>query len=387
MARRRSDRERATSEAAAALPNPDLPARPGAWLPRRLRPTREGWWFLIATLLVGVAAVNAGLNLLFGVFGMMLFLILASGIMSELTLRRLTVSRRLPPVVHAGAPFLTGIAVRNDKPRAPTFSLEVEDLAAERPVERRCYFLKLPAGRQQETSYRHVLPRRGLHRLIGFRLSTRFPFGLIRKSRDVAAPAELLVYPALVPVPMLELTDRLAQHPARHAPRPARGGEFHGLRDFRPGDDPRQIHWRSSARRGRRLVREGEDESGQRVLVVLAIPAVASGLSGESAGAGAPDLERAISLAASVALHLLQRGLSVGLRAPGIDLPPGTGPVTTGALLRALALFDPRRDEPRRDGPPKGMAPAPLPQVCITPGHPEPSVVVVAPPHPGQSAA
>src|SRR3978361_2298220 len=62
---------------------------------RRFPPTREGWWFLIATLLLGLAAINAGLNLLFLVWGMMLFLILASGVLSELCLRKLE-ARRSP---------------------------------------------------------------------------------------------------------------------------------------------------------------------------------------------------------------------------------------------------------------------------------------------------
>ena len=113
-------------------------------LPRRFPPTREGWWFLLATLLVGAAAVNGGINLLFLVFGMMIFLILASGVLSELALRGLEVTRRPPAAIHAGTPYLMGIAVRNGKRRLPTFSLEVEDLVAGRPVDRRCYYLKLP---------------------------------------------------------------------------------------------------------------------------------------------------------------------------------------------------------------------------------------------------
>ena len=110
-----------------------------------------------------------------------------------------------------------GMAVRNGKRRVPTFSLEVEDLIEGKPVDRRCYYLKLPAGRVQETAYRHTLARRGVHRLTAFRLSTRFPFGFIRKSRDVEAPAELIVYPALVPVPDIALTAGRAEAGAGRA--------------------------------------------------------------------------------------------------------------------------------------------------------------------------
>src|SRR5947207_8088991 len=89
---------------------------------RRFPPTREGWWFLIATLLLGLASINAGLNLLFLVWGMMLFLVLASGVLSELCLRHLTVLRKVPGAIHAGSPYLMGIALSNRKRRLPSFS-------------------------------------------------------------------------------------------------------------------------------------------------------------------------------------------------------------------------------------------------------------------------
>jgi uncharacterized protein (DUF58 family) len=307
-------------------------------LNRRFPPTREGWWFLIATLLVGAAAVNGGINLLFLVFGMMIFLILASGVMSELSLRRLTVTRRIPAAIHARAPFLMGIAVRNDKRRLPTFSLEVEDLLDARPVERRCYYLKLPAGRTQETAYRNTLPRRGLYHLTGFRLSTRFPFGLIRKSRDVDGSAQLLVYPELVPVPEGHLSIFATTSGRQQAQRLARRGDFHGLRPYRSSDDPRDIHWKVSAKRGAPFVRESEDETGHAVVVVLENERATP-----TAGApGEPPFEAAVSLAASLALALLRRGLAVGLATHDGFLAPAEGPIHRAALLRALALIAPR---------------------------------------------
>ena len=95
------------------------PRRARRWLGPggRFPPTREGWWFLVATVFIGLGAVNAGLNLLFALWGMMLFLIVASGVLSELVLRGLDVRRAPPPVVHAKTPFLMGIALTNRKRR------------------------------------------------------------------------------------------------------------------------------------------------------------------------------------------------------------------------------------------------------------------------------
>ena len=311
---------------------------------RRFPPTREGWYFLIATLLIGLAAINAGLNLLFLIWGMMLFLILSSGVLSELCLRKLEVRRATPLSVHAETSYLMGIALSNEKKRLPSFSVEVEDLVDGHPIDKRCYFLKLPAGRTQETAYRHVATRRGRLRLSGFRLSTRFPFGLIHKSKDVIAPAELLVYPALCPVPA-ELLRGFASHHGRgeHKWR-SRRGEFFGLREFRQGDDPRDIHWRTSARRGAPFIRETEDDEGQEVCLVVDNAANGAGdlqVNAAAALRADDEFEKMISLAASLASELLHRGYRVGLAARGEEITPEGGQAQATRLFRFLALIQP----------------------------------------------
>ncbi|HEY8924222.1 MAG TPA: DUF58 domain-containing protein [Polyangia bacterium] len=376
-----------TSEAAGLLDPPrprraSLFARRGLrWLAprRRFPPTREGWYFLVATLLIGLAAINAGLNLLFLVWGMMLFLILASGVLSELCLRKLEVRRASPQAIFAESPYLMGIALSNGKRRLPSFSVEVEDLVDGHPIEKRCYFLKLPAGRTQETAYRHVAPRRGRLRLSGFRVSTRFPFGLIHKSKDVAAPTDLLVYPALCPVPLDLLRGFTSHHGRGYHKWRSRRGEFFGLREFRQGDDPRDIHWRTSARRGGAFVRETEDDEGQEVKLVLdngtPTPGVEPAQAGDSSPSSAPAFERAVSLAASVACELLNRGYRVGLAVRGEEIAPESGPAQATRVLRFLALIE--RAAPGAPAPNAGRGGAVL---RITPGR-APEVGLEATPH------
>jgi uncharacterized protein (DUF58 family) len=302
---------------------------------RRVPLTREGWWFLFATLVVGAAAFNAGINLMFLVFGMMICLILANGFMSWTSLWGLDIRRRHPAAVHAGTPYLMGIGVRNIKRRLPTFSLEVEDSTDDRPVDRRCYFLKLPAGREQETAYRNVIPERGLHRLTGFRITTRFPFGLIRNARELPMTEEIIVYPALVPVSPQILGGGETASTAQDSMRPNRSGDFHGLRDYQHGEDPRQIHWRASARRGRLLLRENEDDTGRVAMVILDEGEV----SPQATHPG--SYEAAVSLAASAALVLLRQGFEVGLCAGTLFLGPSAGNQQGTAVLKALAQVQP----------------------------------------------
>src|SRR6185295_10624212 len=215
------------------------PARPPWWRrlrpPRRLSFTREGRLIVILSVGVGFAAINTGNNLLYLLLGWLLSFIIASGLLSEMTLKRLTVERRPPPRVFAGEPFLMEVVIRNDKPTRASYSIEVEDLVGATPLDKRCYFLKIPAAKSQRTSYRHTFVRRGLYTLTGYRVATKFPFALFRKSRDVDAPLDLLVYPARVAVP--RPPPRSATRGDATADRLGRRGEFFGLREHRAGDD------------------------------------------------------------------------------------------------------------------------------------------------------
>ena len=312
--------------------------------PRRLRFTREGRIIVLLAVGVGFAAINTGNNLLYLLLGWLCSFIIASGILSEMTLKRLSVERRPPPRVYANEPFLMEVVIENGKDKRASFSIEVEDLIGGAPLDKRCYFLKIPAGKSQRTSYRHTFVRRGLYRLSGYRLATKFPFALFRKSRDVDAPLEVLVYPARVAVP--RPPPRTTSKGDATASRIGRRGEFFGLRERRAGDDRRDIHWRSSARTGRLLVREYEDELARRVIIGVdnALPqavreAVDDGALEPAAEAQVFAVERAISVAASLAAAYLEVGWTVELAARGCHLPGGVGRQHEARIARALALL------------------------------------------------
>jgi uncharacterized protein (DUF58 family) len=327
--------------------------------PRRLSFTREGRIVVFLSIGVGFAAINTGNNLLYLLLGWILSFIIASGVLSEATLKGLVVERRPPPRIYASEPFLMEVVIKNAKTRRASYSIEVEDLQGKTPIDKRCYFLKIPEAKQQRTSYRHTFVRRGLYTLTGYRLATKFPFALFRKSRDVDAPLEVLVYPARISVP--RPPPRAANRGEAVADRLGRRGEFHGLRERRAGDDRRDIHWKSSARSGRLLVREYEDELARRLVIGVdnALPddvrdAVTANVEttgpigpwSQGFGAMTPALdaqvaavERAISTAASLAGAYLEAGWTVELVARGCRVPAGTGKLHEAAIWRALSLL------------------------------------------------
>ncbi|HEU4728175.1 MAG TPA: DUF58 domain-containing protein, partial [Kofleriaceae bacterium] len=347
---RHPEEQRGSTEA--TMTDPDRPgplAAPSRWWrrfrpPRRLSFTREGRLIVLLSVGVGFAAINTGNNLLYLLLGWLLSFIIASGILSELTLKRLTVERRPPPRVFAGEPFLMEVVIRNTKPRRASYSIEVEDLVGSTPLDKRCYFLKIPAAKSQRTSYRHTFVRRGLYTLTGYRIATKFPFALFRKSRDVDAPLSVVVYPARVAVP--RPTPRSEARGLATANRIGRRGEFFGLREHRSGDERRDVHWRSSARTGRLLVREYEDEHARSLAIAVdnALPeaardALVDGAITPEIEAQVASVERAISVAASLAAVHLEAGWSVELCARGCRIPPGSGRTHEAKIARALALL------------------------------------------------
>ncbi|MFQ3585117.1 MAG: DUF58 domain-containing protein, partial [Cyanobacteriota bacterium] len=97
--------------------------KPKFRFPRRFRSTRIGRRFIGITLLVSIAAFNTGNNPLYLLLGMLLSLILISGMICDATLKDLDVSRQLPSRIFAGQPVLVGLTLTNRKRRLPSFSL------------------------------------------------------------------------------------------------------------------------------------------------------------------------------------------------------------------------------------------------------------------------
>ena len=312
-------------------------ARPGKnskpWK-RYFRTTREGKAFIFVTGGVGLAAINTGNNLLFLIFGFMLSLIVLSGIMSEIALRDLRLSRRLPGRVFARTTCLVELELENKKKRAASYSLEVEDLSPDSPSERRCYFLKVAQKSVQVAGYRRVPQRRGLLRLTGFRVATRYPFGIIEKWRLLDAPDDLLVYPELKAEDMIE-AEQNVQGADTASSRIGTGTELAGLRNYQAGDEMRAVHWKRSASLGKLVVVERHRDTTAHLTVLLD-----NGRPKDAGQAWSQGFERAISRSAALAVTALRRDLSVEVICRGARsavVMPGSAP---DAVLRFLALLN-----------------------------------------------
>ena len=302
--------------------------------PRRLKFTREGKFFVGITLGVGFAAINTANNLLYLLLGMLLALIVVSGIMSELSLRDLSVVRRLPMRAQVGRAHLVEIEVFNHKLRVPSYAIEVEDLRAGQPADKRCFFLKISPKSAQVAAYRRTPNKRGRDVHVGFRIATRFPFGLFEKSREVPAEGDLIIYPAVDAV-QLPPSPPGRSFGADGTIGRGHGEDFLGLKLMREGEDPRDIHWRKSAAAGHLVMRERAREA--RPDVSLPLDVVRPFTASDDWDLG---FERRIRDVASRAVAHLKRGDCVTILTNVGGLARADRTAGADPVLRYLALLD-----------------------------------------------
>ena len=314
-----------------------------AW--RRIHFTSGGLVFTLGAFAVGFAAMNTGNNLLYLLLGAMLGFIVVSGWLSEQAIRGLVIRRHVPGAVTVGQELRFTYQVDNTKPRLPSLAVEI----GEQGLPGRAFLAHAPAGGTGQARSLNAFSRRGVHELRVVTLATSFPFGLFLKERDLVIPGEVVVWPR---------TDRPVQalsHAGGRLPRAgigARGpaghrGEYRSLRAYRPGDDPRDIHWRSSARLREPVLREYERDGAETRWICLDLRA--------EPGAAA---EVAVEVAASLAADAVAEGRSFALTAGDALVDPGEGP---GQLDRVLDILA------RVDFAPTAPAPAPPmdPMACI----------------------
>ena len=227
------------------------------WNDRRLRLslTGLGAQYLLALLGVGVFSVNTGNNLLYLVFALMLGLFLVSGILSRRALQNLKVVG-----LEEGNLFARvrgGLRLRlQDAGHGRIRGLEVHLMMEDGLVEPG--FLD-SASRTDETLV--VLHARAGHRgwihvrILEFR--TRFPFGLIEKSRFFHLDQTVLV----LPHPRTPSAHHVNWRGEGQRTLPQEGSSSpEGARPLRMGDAPGRVHWKRTAQRGQPWVRTFEEE-------------------------------------------------------------------------------------------------------------------------------
>lgn len=252
----------------------------------------------------------------------------------------------LNALVLSGAIALVGswaVVRRSTAPGLRRRPIEPDEAGAPRPIELDVTVPPSLTGRVRETvsddvrivddvdrlpitdgrvRYTAIAERRGFHPLGPATIEVTDPLGLVAEETETRQTGTLLTYP---PVHPLRHLDRSAETLLDGAPTRERH-EFDHLREYQRGDAVRDIDWKSSAKRAAEplVVKEfvSETAAGNALIVGMSEPGGADAMA---------------SAVASIACHLLDRGVPVGIRTADERVRPAAGDAQRRAILTALA--------------------------------------------------
>ena len=313
--------------------------------------TRVGIIYVVTVLLIGIAALNTGNNLLYIVVAVMLAAMVVSGFVSAMVLRHLELDIRLPEHVFAGRSILARILLRNSRKWLPSFSVNVVSLEKAkttrhwrwlpstfavprgRPPEKQwirlpdrqlrrlndkaappnifngsAYFPYLPARGSLISELELKFDRRGRYQQERFGLATRFPFAFLTKTRRVPLAREVIVYPSVEPTDeFFEVLPLITGEFASFMR--GRGNDLYRIREYMPEDSARHVDWKASAKSGSLKVREFSREDERKLRIVFDNPPVQA-ISAEA-------YEGAVALAASLGWHFTGENTDVSFVTQG----------------------------------------------------------------------
>jgi len=264
----------------------------------RLTLTSEGVAWLGVAFVFGVVGWFKSINVVVILAYLMAALLCLNGWLARLQARRVTAARTGHPPAFAGETVAVRLTATNTSRRSAT--VNVEDRFG--PDATAWFILRLPAGKTVLCTGSRASARRGRF-ASSLWVSSGFPLGLVRSDRAAEIGADVVVLPALGVVDAAALRHWLLRQAggdgrARKVLRRVTMdlADVRGVRPYRSGDPLRNIHWRSSARRGELMVRE-YDVAPNPELILVVEPWFPDG----STETDRANVEDALSLAATIA--------------------------------------------------------------------------------------
>ncbi len=318
-------------------------------LNRRVKVSRPGYMFMVLVAFIGGAAFNTGNNLLYLVLAMLLAALLFSFSISEYMIAGLEIKRDAIHMVTQGKVFTVNYIVKNTNRLVPALAMTVQDkLEGEAAM---AYVTYLRAKEESRIKGKTLATRRGRLAFRETLISTSAPLGLFSKTKRARLQGEVIALPSYR-VSEEERSIIAARGSEVCAHRRGRGDELFGFREYVRGDQVREIHWKTSARTGKLMIKEKEREEERRIRICLELTVPRPEGRDE-------NREQAVHKAASLAASAVEQGWLVRVEADGKGVDFGTGGGHLQSVLYFLAMFD----DPQT---PEGMPLSPDDSACIT---------------------
>ncbi len=255
-------------------------------------------------------------------------MIVVSGVLSDFVLRSIHIKWELPEVVVAGKASHFSAGVTNRKWYFPSIDLHVE-VQGERVRCEPAYFPVVEKRRTRWSQGELIIPSRGIVEIKRVRAFSRFPFHFFEKMLYVKTSA--MVYVAPRPVPWEWKTVFTGAEGVHERPvKKDEGDDLLNIRPFVPGDNPRLIHWKLTARVGEEMMKVMGEPPGA-TCYIRPFVEVPEGL----------QLEQVLGKTLYMARKLIDEDWKVGLILGGEVLHPASGKGQLFQIMKMLAAFRP----------------------------------------------
>lgn len=278
----------------------------------------EGQVYVVMLTVMLLGALFGKTNTLMLIFALMAGPFIVNGGVTFSMTRRLFVSRKLPKRLMVGEPTSIEVTIFNKKRLIPSALITVEDkiTGPRELLTGKIVFAQIPANSSRKGPYQIRFMQRGRYTFGPVRITSRFPLGIVERGLLVELHDEILVHPR---IGVLEKWWHRQIHQGSESSRLSKGNagphhdEFHRIREYRPGDELRSIHWKTSARRNELMVREYQQLRDQRLLLILDLWQQAPSNNGHSTNGERSNsfeqeelIENAVSLAATIGWKHIQ---------------------------------------------------------------------------------
>ena len=309
--------------------------------------TREGVVYLLIIMVIAVAALNTGNNLLFIILASLLAGILVSGILSQIVLSQLELDFVLPDHVFAEQPMISRVTVRNLKWVFPSFSVTISTRDADKKKRKKgsppprqildapVYIPYIPHRADVTQHVELTFPRRGRYTQDGFRVSSKFPFGFLRKAHEVTSRQEILVLPNVQPTEeFYEILPLIGGELESYLK--GRGHDLYAIRDYQESDTARHVDWKATAKAQQLKVREFTREDERRLVLVFDphLPRDDEKMLAQ--------FEKAVNFCACLAWHFYEIDAQMRFVSDGFETPMSPSGEIIYSVLEALALVEPQ---------------------------------------------
>lgn len=300
-----------------------------------VRLTADGLSLLAAEAVVFFAAFNTGANLVYVIGSMILALFAVSAWYALRGFKGLTAHVSMPPEVPEGQAFPYHVKLTN-RGGGPLFLLRVSPRFG-KPVDvDGLPVFRIDAGESASLDGSLTLPVRGAYPAAGLAVQSVYPAGLIAREQVLPSQGEVVVLPGALkhPFPVFPGFNQRAVWAETGSNVKGAGSAFYGLREYVPGDQIRKIHWKATARAGRPMVTEEEEDRINRYFVFVDLRESRKVGEGRSS-----NLEVSIRVSAALTLQLLKLNCPVRVHLLDASLsssPPGYTARDIPAAMRFL---------------------------------------------------